>query len=450
MTQTAIEQAPDAASDVPSVVRAFQEWIGDVAFDGPTWEIVRCLEDLKNTLTARQADVTVALHQQQAGEDVRRGFANPSHTDRLVAAQLGLARRRSPVQAARLLRIAHLTVAADPVREAMRAGELNEEQAGVIRRETDGLTPEDRDLVIERVSDTFGRTSDRHLADDVRATAHRVDPELAARRAEAARADRHVSLRAARDGMAHLSAFLPAVEARACLEGLRKAATAAKQEPRSDAEPVRTHRQWMADLLVQRICGRDPVTQPVEVTVNLLVPIDTLTSGKEPGYLPGYGPLPAGEVRDVLSQREDGIDVRRLFVHPATGQLVGMESKSRFFRGLLREFVRWRDRRCRTPWCGAPITEIDHITSHAKGGPTSASNAEGDCQHCNLVKEHPAWQVTGSASEVLVRSGGLEARTRPPAVSHPLHMWSPYEQYLVDLEWDWAIRRADDQDDDDP
>ncbi|KYH44546.1 HNH endonuclease signature motif containing protein [Branchiibius sp. NY16-3462-2] len=442
MSQTALEKAPDAASDVPSVVRGFQEWIGDVLLNEPTWEIVRCLEDLKNTLTARQADVTVALHRQQADEDVRRGFVNPSHTDRLVAAQLGLARRRSPVQAGRLLRIAHLTVASEPVREAMRTGELNEEQAGIIRRETDGLVPEDRDLVIERVSETFGRTSDRHLADDVRSAAHRVDPELAARRAEAARADRHVSLRAARDGMAHLSAFLPAVEGRACLEALRKSATTAKREPRPDWEPVRTHRQWTADLLVQRISGRDPLTQPVDVTVNLLVPIDALTSGKEPGYLPGYGPLPAGEVREVLSQHEDGIDVRRLFVHPATGQLVGMESRSRFFRGLLREFVRWRDRRCRTPWCGAAITEIDHITSHAKGGPTSASNAEGDCQHCNLVKEHPAWQVTGTASEVLVSSGGLEASTRPPAACQPSQTWSPYEQYLVDLEWSWAIRRA--------
>lgn len=442
MSQTTLEQAPDAASDVPAAVRAFQEWIGNVEFVEPTWEIVRCLEDLKNTLAARQADATVALHRTQAEEDARRGFVNPSHTDRLVAAQLGLARRRSPVQAGRLLRIAHLTVASDPVREAMRTGELNEEQAGVIRRETDGLTPEDRDLVIDRVAETFGRTSDRHLSDDVRSAAHRVDPELAARRAQAARAERHVSFRAGRDGMAHLSAFLPAVEGRACLEALRTAATAAKREPRPETEDVRTHRQWMADLFVQRISGRDPLSHPAEVTVNLLVPIDALTSGKEPGYLPGYGPLPAGEVREVLARREDGVDVRRLFVHPATGQLVGMESRSRFFRGLLAQFVRWRDRRCRTPWCGAPIAEVDHIAGHAQGGPTSVDNAEGLCRQCNLVKEHPRWQVTGVASEVLVSSGGLAATSRPPAASEPSSNWSPLEQYLVDMEWAWAVRRA--------
>lgn len=442
MAQIIAERHPDAPSDVPSVVRGFQEWIADVPLDEPTWEMVRCLEDLKNTLTARQADVTVALHQEQAEEDVSRGFVNPAHTDRLVAAQLGLARRRSPVQAGRLLRIAHLTVAASPVREAMRAGELNEEQAGIVRRETDGLTPEDRDLVIERVSETFGRTSDRHLSDDVRSAAHRVDPELAARRAEAARADRHVSLRSARDGMAHLSAFLPAVEGRACLEALRKGANAAKREARPAGEPARTPRQWMADLFAQRISGRDPMTQPADVQVNLLVPIDALMSGKEPGYLPGYGPLPAGEVRDVLSQHEDAIDVRRLFLHPATGQLVGMESTSRFFRGLLAQFVRLRDRRCRTPWCGAAITEIDHIVAHAKGGPTNAANAEGTCQRCNLIKEHPAWRVTGEGVDVTVSSRGLEARSRPPVVSESSTPWSALEQYLVEVEWNWAVHRA--------
>ncbi|PWJ25057.1 hypothetical protein ATK17_1169 [Branchiibius hedensis] len=447
MAQIIAERHPDAASDVPSVVRAFQEWIAEVELDEPTWEAVRCMEDLKNTLTARQADVTVALHREQAEKDAARGFVLPSHTDRVVAAQLGLARRRSPVQAGRLLRIAHLTVAAEPVREAMRTGELNEEQAGIIRRETDGLTPEDRDRVIEKVADTLGRTSDRHLSDDVRTAAHRVDPELAARRAEAARADRHVSLRSARDGMAHLSAFLPAVEGRACLEALRKGANAAKRQPRPEKGPDRTPRQWMADLLVHRVSGRDPVTEPVDVHVNLVVPIDSLISGNEPGYLPGYGPIPAGEVRELLSQREDGVDVRRLFVHPGSGQLVGMESKSRFFRGLLAQFVQWRDRRCRTPWCGAPIKEIDHITAHAKGGATSADNAEGDCQWCNLVKEHPAWHVTGHAREVLVSSGGLQATTRPPLVNEPSQAWSPLEEYLLDLEWRWALRRASGKDD---
>lgn len=440
-----------------SAISGTQEWIATASLAETSWPMVRALEELKQTIVARQAELTVALHEEQTSADAARGF-NPAHTDRLVAAQLGLARRRSPLQAWRLLRIAHLAVASDPVREAMTAGHLGEDQAGVISREVDGLTGVDRAAVIDEVAESFGTTSDRHLADRVRAVANRVDPELAGRRAEAARGRRRVSLRNAPDGMAHLSALLPAANGRACLEALRTGANLAKRAeqdqaapPNEEAAAPRTANQWMADLLIERLTGKDPVREPVDVQVNLLVPIDALISDRQPGYLSGYGPVPAPQVRDLIEAGDrdaaeggsSGVKVRRLFVHPLTGDLLGMDAKTRRFRGLLADFVRLRDQRCRTPFCGAAITDIDHIQPHSAGGATSASNAQGECSPCNQVKEHADWETTGTAHMTTVQTAGLTAATRPPPLpgSPPLSdSWA--ERYLGVLEWRWALHRA--------
>ena len=45
---------------------------------------------------------------------------------------------------------------------------------------------------------------------------------------------------------------------------------------------------------------------------------------------------------------------------PDTGQLVGMDAKSRRFPAGLRTLIRLRDHTCRTPWCDAPVRHIDH------------------------------------------------------------------------------------------
>jgi hypothetical protein len=53
--------------------------------------------------------------------------------------------------------------------------------------------------------------------------------------------------------------------------------------------------------------------------------------------------------------------------------------------------VRVRDRRCRTPWCEAPVRHLDHAEDHAEGGPTSADNGQGLCEGCNDAKQAAGW-----------------------------------------------------------
>ncbi|NLT29474.1 MAG: HNH endonuclease, partial [Propionibacterium sp.] len=61
----------------------------------------------------------------------------------------------------------------------------------------------------------------------------------------------------------------------------------------------------------------------------------------------------------------------------------------RFATGALRELIEIRDQTCRTPYCDAPIRDVDHITPDAGGGATTTGNLQGLCQACNLTKDLP-------------------------------------------------------------
>jgi hypothetical protein len=87
-----------------------------------------------------------------------------------------------------------------------------------------------------------------------------------------------------------------------------------------------------------------------------------------------------------------------------------MDSTRRLFPASLRRFVVARDGQCRTPWCDAPVAHIDHVEPYAQGGPTTATNGQGLCVRCNLVKEEPGWTAT------VVDPGPSEGSDRPHTV----------------------------------
>jgi hypothetical protein len=83
--------------------------------------------------------------------------------------------------------------------------------------------------------------------------------------------------------------------------------------------------------------------------------------------------------------------LRRLSTAPDTGKPLTMDSRPRCFTPGQRRFVDYRDRTCATPWCGAPIREINPITPAARGGPTTLANANGRRAPCNKPKHAPRW-----------------------------------------------------------
>ncbi len=74
---------------------------------------------------------------------------------------------------------------------------------------------------------------------------------------------------------------------------------------------------------------------------------------------------------------------------PDSGELVGLDSRSRRFPSGLASLIEARDQTCRMPWCDAPIRQIDHIVPVEDGGKTAYANGEGLCEACNYAKQAP-------------------------------------------------------------
>jgi len=70
----------------------------------------------------------------------------------------------------------------------------------------------------------------------------------------------------------------------------------------------------------------------------------------------------------------------------------------RRFDGFLKKLIILRDRRCRDPFCDAPIQHIEHIQRYTDGGLTIYPNGRGDCERDNYAREMPGWTVEAVSS----------------------------------------------------
>ncbi len=383
---------------------------------------IRALEDLKATICAAQAELAVRLdetvrarHEQARVPGARRG--------RDVAGLVGFARRESPAKGSRLLGLAHALAEQPHTLAAMKAGVLSEWRATLISRETACLSRDDRALVDEQIGAPgpdgtyrFDGWGDKRLAAEVQKAVYAVDPQAVVNRRAKAEADRRVSMRPAPDTMAQLSALLPAAQGVAVWATLTRIA----DQARATGDP-RTRGQVMADTLVERITGHSTAAG-VPVTVNVVISDQALLGhDQQPAWLQGYGPIPA----DTLDPKSLTA-LRRLYAKPSTGALVGMESIAREFPAGLARLIDLRDQSCRTPYCDAPIRHRDHAEDHARGGPTTASNGQGLCEHCNHTKQAPGWTArpaTGPPGELhqieTTLPTGHVVRSTAPAMPHP-------------------------------
>jgi len=223
--------------------------------------------------------------------------------------------------------------------------------------------------------------------------------------------------------MSWLGALLPAPQGVAAYAALRTYADAQRV-----AGDERTRGQIMADTLVERITGQ-PTAAAVPVQIHLVMTDRTLLAGDtEPAELEGHGPLPAPLTRDWLRgdthqglTKQAQVWLRRLYTASDTGGLIAMDSPRRCFDGQLRQFVITADRRCRTPWCDAPIRHVDHPVPVAHGGQTTATNSQGLCEACNYTKETHGWRTTlhpGRVVETITPTGHRYHTRPPPVVGH--------------------------------
>ncbi len=234
--------------------------------------------------------------------------------------------------------------------------------------------------------------------------------------------------------MCHLTALLPVAAGVA----VYKALTGHADTLRAAGDP-RGRGQLMADALVERTTGTPGGISGVEIQL-VMTDRTLFQADSEPARLPGYGTVPAGWARTLINgtkaqqhvrrrfpghvvhrtRRRGPPDrtvgqpggppgpggtagsaddpafrlwLRRLYTHPGTGELVGMDSRARLFPPGLRRFIQARDDTCRTPYCDAPIRHLDHIVPWHTGGPTTTDNGAGLCEACNHTKETPGWST---------------------------------------------------------
>jgi hypothetical protein len=349
---------------------------------------IRLLEEIKAAAAAAQLTQTAAFVASQRAAQRAAGVQR-NKVGIGIAAQVGLAKRVSPRQAQRFVQAA--TILTNELPQTMRelaAGRTSEWRAMVTARETAWLSREHRSQVDRALAPRLERLGDRAVEDEAKKLAYRLDPAGYVDRLRAAEKDRRVTLRPAPDTMARLSGLLPVAQGVAAHAALAREADAliAAGDPRNRG-------QLMADLLVARLTGQAQASDvPVEIGL-IMTDGSLLQHDGEPAVIDGYGPIPAQTARDLISNLADSVPVwlRQLYTAPATGELVAMTSKRRFFGGRLRRFIRYRDQYCRTPYCGAPIRHLDHIAPDAAGGPTSAANGQGLCAACNQAKEAPGW-----------------------------------------------------------
>ncbi|NHN55338.1 DUF222 domain-containing protein [Calidifontibacter sp. DB0510] len=389
-------------------------------------EAITVLERVKNACAAAQARLAVDLDRVQTGRDQARGL-DEQVSRRSVAAQVGLARRCSPSQGRRLLGVAEALVDRLPgTLAAMTRGELSEDAAAQIARATAHTSRHTAGVVDARLhAEGCTRWAARRVGRRARALVDEHEPGAAAHRHAAAVTRRRVSVRDLGDGMAALTAIVPFTEAVAAKFAVRDAAAAVYatqpgQVPEAMGGTRRTRAQIEADLFIERLTGRNPVTSGCDVTIGVLMTPDTLVGASNtPARVENMGTLPGILARKLAATgttrptaRPPGVDmpasgsppddreyrasralIRRLFTDPDDPDLVRVESTSRTFTGLLRQAISLRDEVCRTPYCDAPIRHIDHIRRHTDGGPTSMDNGQGLCASCNYLKEHPDWHT---------------------------------------------------------
>lgn len=421
-----IERAFESADQSTSVdIANLRRMLRAVGCDGDTAseqiDLIRRLEELKSAAAAAQARVTAAFAANQRSAQRAAGLPG-KEVGKGVAAQVALARRESPHRGGQHLGLAEaLTRDLPNTLDALEQGWISEWRATLIARETACLPVEHRrqvDAELATHPTGVGAMGDRAIAAEARRVAYGLDPHAVTDRARKAAGDRRVSLRPAPDAMTWLTALLPAAQGVAAYVALGKHA----DTRRCDGDE-RSRGQVMADTLVERLTGQ-PTADAVPVQVELVMTDRTLlTDDNEPAELAGYGPIPAPLVRGWLRGDHDHgaakraqVWVRRLYTSPDTGALVAMESKRRCFDGQLRQFLITADRRCRTPWCDAPIRHADHPVRVADGGYTTAANSQGLCEACNYTKEAYGWRTIPHADRVVttITPSGHQYVSRPP------------------------------------
>ncbi|WP_166971152.1 HNH endonuclease [Brevibacterium atlanticum] len=414
------EQVPDVVTEIHRWRRSLSE-LPPATTEEEAVDRITALEELNSASAAAQARETLTFDMLRRNREAEDGVVSRKQ-GRGVGAEVALARKVSRSRGAALLKFSRTLLMDLPkTYQAMKGGDISEEKARVVAKESDWLPREKKQELDERMAERLPVVGVRRLGNEVRALAQKLDQRAAVEHLERCVQERSVSVRPAPGNMAYLTALLPMPQAVAAFANLKKSAQTVIATGDADG---RSQGQIAADLLVERLTGQESAAA-VPTEVHLIMQASSLFGpGEEPAWFPGVGPIPAKAARDFVAENDAAVFLRRLYTRPEDGQLVRMDSRRREFAGLLRRMVVIRDDVCRSPWCEAAIKQADHVVSFADGGDTDWENSSGLCAARNYVKELAGWRhnATPDGLEVVTPTGHrYRSRTRP--ISEPDPGW---------------------------
>jgi hypothetical protein len=309
-----------------------------------------------------------------------------------IAAELGAELGISRGRASSHMRYGKALLARFPkLTEVFLAGEVDFQvvAAAIFRTDllTDAAALAEVDAQLARKARSWNRLSREKVTELVDWMVIELDPD-AVRVARQRDLDRHIEVGPGQNGMAEIWGEVRAPDAAAFDTKLNElAATVCPADPR-------TTTQRRADALTPLVagtttmactCGSDDCpaastdAPSSPIVINVLAEAATVegTSDK-PGYLPGYGALPAATITDLVKHAK-----LRPVVVPK-----GLVAEPQYRpSAALARFVRCRDLTCRWPGCDQPavVSDIDHTVPYPHG-PTHASNNKLYCRIHHLFK----------------------------------------------------------------
>ncbi|MDJ0458964.1 DUF222 domain-containing protein [Arthrobacter sp. NQ7] len=375
-----------------------------------------------------------------------------------VAAEIGCVLALGPRAASSFLATSHaLTTGLPLTLEALQAGSLSWQHAVVMADETAGLDAAGAAALEAHFLDPgapdgargcpAGELPAHRFRVKARTWRERHHAESIEKRHAKGVVERRVEFRPDRDGMAWLSACLPADQALAGWNRL----TAVARSLQGPDEP-RTMTQLRADTFAATVlgggtpdrtdasgtsAGRDarrtsagtdasPATAcgaltrhsdssgggdcltasgsvaetdvpPTSIRAQVLVTVPVfslLGLTDEPAMLDGYGPIPPSMARDLVANGAESF--HRVLVDPRDGAPLEIGRTSYRLTKAMRAWLRLRDGKCPFPGCSnhSLDNEADHLLAWANGGTTGISNLGQPCPKHHKLRHTTGWTPT--------------------------------------------------------
>lgn len=272
-------------------------------------------------------------------------------------------------------------------REALASGEISYRHAQAMMEQAWSLPPEAA-TDLERAALPYAKKlTVAKFAGRARQLRERAHPESIAARKGRCAADRSVELDPAQDGMAYLTAYLPAETAQAIHNRISDVARSLQGR-----DEARTLSQLRADVFADALLG-GPCGGGIRAHVLVTVPVMTLLGlDEQPATLEGYGPIDADTARRLAAHAPS---FTRLLTHPETGAVLSVGRDRYAVPADLRLWLRLRDQSCRFPGCNraARRCDIDHTDDWYHGGHTRHDNLAHLCESHHNVKHHTRWRA---------------------------------------------------------